>query len=68
MESVDRSALVELYTATDGANWTNNTNWNSSAPLDSWHGVSTDAAGRVTDLSLVSNQLSGSIPSSLGGS
>ena len=23
----DRAVLVELYNATDGANWTNNTNW-----------------------------------------
>ena len=25
--ATDRSALVALYNATDGANWTNNTNW-----------------------------------------
>ena len=63
--SEDRAVLVELYNATNGANWTNNTNWDSSAPLDQWHGVSTDANGRVTGLDLFNNQLTGSIPSSL---
>ena len=62
----DRAVLVEFYSATDGPNWTDNTNWNSSAPLDEWYGVSTDAAGRVTELDLHENQLTGSIPSSLG--
>ncbi len=61
----DRAALVELYNATDGPNWSNNRNWNSDAPLGDWHGVST-AGGRVTHLLLHDNGLSGSIPSSLG--
>ena len=62
----DRGVLVELYNATDGANWTDNTNWNSSAPLWEWYGVNTDGAGRVTGLHLGENQLSGTIPASLG--
>ena len=64
--SEDRAALVEFYNATNGANWTNNTNWNSSEPLERWYGVSTDESGRVTALDLRNNQLTGSIPSSLG--
>ena len=64
--SEDRAALVEFYNATNGANWGNNTNWNSSAPLDQWYGVFTNANGRVTDLDLDTNGLTGSIPSSLG--
>ena len=31
--SGDRAVLVEFYNATNGANWTNNTNRNSSSPL-----------------------------------
>ena len=58
--------LVEFYNATDGPNWINNTNWNSNAPLNQWYGVSTDADGRVTELRLHSNRLTGPIPSSLG--
>ena len=64
--STDRDALVALYDATDGANWTNNTNWLSEAPLDEWHGVTTDSTGRVTELSLPENELHGAIPSELG--
>ena len=64
--SDDRAVLIELYNATNGANWSNNTNWNSNAPLDQWYGVSTDAAARVTGLSLGGNQLTDSIPASLG--
>ena len=62
----DRAVLIEFYNATNGANWTNNTNWNSSEPLGAWHGVSTDANGRVTRLVLEANGLTGPIPSSLG--
>ena len=62
----DRAALEALYDTTNGANWANNTNWNSSAPLDQWYGVFTNANGRVTQLVLYGNGLTGSIPSSLG--
>ena len=61
----DRALLIELYKATNGASWTNSTNWNSSAPLGSWYGVSVDN-GHVTSLLLRENQLTGSIPASLG--
>ncbi len=62
----DRAALVALYNATDGANWTNNTNWLSDEPIGEWHGVTTDDEGRVAELSLTRNQLSGEIPAGLG--
>ena len=64
--SPDSLALVALYNATDGANWTNNTNWLSDEPIGEWHGVTTDANGRVTTLNLGQNQLSGVIPAELG--
>ena len=66
VSSADRAVLVEFYNATGGANWTDNTNWNGDAPLGQWHGVSTDAGGRVTELILFRNQLAGPLPSSLG--
>ena len=62
----DRAALVALYNATDGVNWTDNTNWLTNAPLSQWHGVSADAEGRVCALDLLSNGLSGGIPAELG--
>lgn len=62
----DRAALEALYTATDGANWTDSTNWLTDAPLSAWHGVTTDDAGRVTGLDLRDNGLTGAIPDALG--
>ena len=35
----DREVLVALYNATDGPNWTNNTNWLSEEPIWEWYGV-----------------------------
>ena len=64
--ATDRAALVALYNATDGANWLNNDNWLSNAPIGEWHGVTTDSDGRVTRLWLARNQLTGSIPAELG--
>ena len=64
--NTDRAALAALYNATNGSSWRDDTNWLSNRPLGGWHGVSTDADGRVTKLVLVSNQLSGPIPSELG--
>ncbi|HMB89998.1 MAG TPA: hypothetical protein VKP65_04070 [Rhodothermales bacterium] len=60
----DSLALVALYNATDGANWTNNTNW-LTGPVSTWHGV-TVIGNRVIHLVLINNQLSGSIPVELG--
>ena len=64
--TADRAALVALYNATGGADWTINTNWLTNEALSEWHRVETDADGRVTALRLVANGLSGEIPASLG--
>ena len=62
----DRAVLVALYNATDGPNWTDNTNWLSNEPLSEWHGVATNDDGHVTELNLRRNQLTGEIPAELG--
>ncbi len=62
----DRAALEALYDATGGAGWTENANWKTSAPLGEWYGVTTDADGRVTELDLAGNALTGSIPAAVG--
>ena len=64
--ATDRAALVALYEATDGANWADNTNWLSTEGLSAWYGVTTDGNGRVTELDLDDNRLSGAIPAALG--
>lgn len=65
-EETDRDTLVALYRATNGDNWLNNDNWLTNAPIDTWYGVITDRMGRVIELSLSENNLSGSIPPELG--
>ena len=57
--------LVE-FTRHDGANWTDKTNWLSEEPMREWHGVTTDDEGRVTEVILNDNQLTGEIPTELG--
>ena len=64
--ATDREALVALYNATDGDNWRQSDNWLSDAELGDWHGVETDANGRVVSLSLWLNNLNGELPSELG--
>ena len=64
--ATERAALIALYNATDGDNWRRNENWLSDAPLDEWDGVDTDENGRVEEISLEHNNLSGQIPSELG--
>ena len=64
--SLDRDALNTLYNSLGGSSWTRRDNWGTNAPLNAWYGVTADAAGRVTRLSLDSNNLTGEIPSELG--
>ena len=61
----DREALVAIYNATDGENWNRSDNWLSDAPLGEWSRVTTNDDGRVTVLTLISNELSGEIPPEL---
>lgn len=62
----DRAILMELYEATDGDNWTDNTNWGSDEPLGDWYGVDTDSDEKIISLELYGNSLSGTIPESIG--
>ncbi len=62
----ERIALSVFYYATDGPNWTNNTNWLSEELLHAWYGVKTDQDGGVRGLELAYNQLTGEIPPELG--
>ena len=64
---MDKGVLVALYKATGGANWENHTNWLTDKPLGEWYGVHTDFSGRVDTLQLSGNNLSGALPSALGG-
>lgn len=59
----ERSALITLYSALDGENWVDNTNWCSDAPLEQWFGIHTDSwSGHVVSIDLRDNRLRGALP------
>lgn len=62
----ERDALIALFSATNGPHWTENENWLSDEPIDSWYGVSTDVDGRVSHIFLGNNKLTGTVPPELG--
>ena len=61
----DREALVALFHATGGEHWNYNENWLSDAPIGECIGVFTKE-GRVSQLHIRRNGLSGEIPPELG--
>jgi hypothetical protein len=67
--SSERDALIALYNSTNGDNWNNNTNWNSTEPVANWFGISTiniDGVGHVSEIRLGGNNLSGDLPIAIG--
>jgi len=67
----ERNALIALYNSTDGANWTNNTNWNTANPVSSWYGITVEnisGQDHVTtiDFGYYSNNLNGTLPPEIG--
>ncbi|MFO0331316.1 MAG: FG-GAP-like repeat-containing protein, partial [Bacteroidota bacterium] len=64
LPSSERAALIALYNSTNGASWTNNTNWLN--PNEStWHGVVVVGCS-VEQINLPNNNLSGSMPIEIG--
>jgi len=64
--AAERAALIEMYNSTDGANWTNNTNWLGDAGTEcTWYGVTCEG-NHVTEINLSKNKLVGTIPASVG--
>ena len=66
VHAADREALVALYNATGGPDWTHNDNWLSDDPVDDWYGIIADTTGRVTAIRLRDNGLAGTLPAALG--
>jgi hypothetical protein len=78
----ERRALIALYEATDGENWSRNDRWLTATPITGieaidyhldiwsvcdWYGVSCGAtSGRIVSLSLSLNNLSGAVPPEIG--
>jgi Leucine-rich repeat (LRR) protein len=59
------AALIDLYNSTNGPHWTNNSGWHQTNTPCDWQGI-TCRDGHVTRLNLYNNQLSGTLPASLG--
>ena len=64
VSAAEKQALIDLYNATNGPNWTNTWDTVNDEPCD-WFGVIV-VNGNVTELRLSSNGLSGTIPSTIG--
>jgi len=64
----ERDALNDLYNGSSGSGWISSTGWSGQAGTEcTWYGVTCNAGQTsVTGINLSSNQLSGSIPSTLG--
>jgi len=62
--TIDSLALLALYEATDGLNWTNK--WDLNSPMSTWYGVSLNIDGCVDSLVLSNNNLNGVIPPEIG--
>lgn len=68
MDSVegDRQGLVALYYKCNGRNWARSRNWLTDEPIENWDGVKIDHNGRLLELSMHRNNLSGSLPREIG--
>ncbi len=58
----ERAALIALYNATGGDNWTNNENWCSDKPVKEWYGINCTYDGILHGINLNNNNLTGNIP------
>ena len=58
---LEREALIALYKATNGDNWTHNDNWCSDKPIGEWYGVIKNPDGSLL-IGLDNNNLVGYLP------
>ena len=64
--ATDREILEMLHDATRGRHWIDSRNWLTDAPLGEWRGVEVDERGRVVELRLWDNGLTGRLLPELG--
>ncbi len=57
----ERKALLTFYEALGGPDWIERDFWGSDRPVGEWHGVATDAEGRVVQLTIYDNNLTGEL-------
>lgn len=63
LPSIEKQALIDLYHATDGDNWTES--WDLTTSVENWKGV-TIIDNKVVALKLTNNNLQGELPTSIG--
>lgn len=61
-----KTILMDLYNATGGDKWKDNTNWGSDKPVNEWYGIYTNVLGQIHWILLIGNTLVGEIPASIG--
>jgi hypothetical protein len=61
----DRLALEALFKSCGGAGWKLKKGWMTDAELGEWEGVTVDAKGRVIEVYLYWNNLTGTLPSEI---
>ena len=62
----EREVLLEIFSSAGGPNWHNNFGWNGTIPHCRWYGVMCNTtSGRIIALSLTSNNLIGTLPSTI---
>lgn len=65
VSDLERQALIDLFEAMGGTNWTTNTGWNTDAPVCDWFGITTDDEAHVIGIDLPDNGLRGEIPETI---
>ena len=61
----ENRALLDLFSATNGAKWKSNKGWATDTALVAWEGIKLDRAGQIIKLVLPKNNLSGFIPETI---
>ena len=64
--AADIAVLESVYASARGGSWRLDDGWLEGTFPDEWHGVDTDSVGRVVELDLANNALSGELSTRLG--
>ena len=65
-DSTEFDILSQLYISLNGAEWTNSNGWMEQCDPCQWYGIKCGNDGKVSELVLPSNNLSGNIPAIIG--
>lgn len=66
VSQLEKDALIAFYNATDGDNWTDNTNWLSAEPVGTWSFITT-RGNKVIEINIFGDAaLNGQLPTEIG--